>query len=215
MKKGFFISFEGPDGCGKSTQSRLLGEFLQDRNYNVVLSREPGGTPIAEEIRQVILTPTIETLDPVAEILLYAAARAQHVAGLIKPALAEGKIVICDRFVHSSLAYQGYGLGREREVVWNINRLAIGDCYPDLTFVLDVETEEAIHRVNHRSGQTETQADRIESRDYFFHQRVREGFRQLATEDPRMVIIEATGKSIDQIHKEIIGEFSARMAIKK
>lgn len=213
MNKGIFITFEGPDGSGKSTQAKLLGELLKNKGRDVILTREPGGTPIAEDIRRVILTPTVETLDPMAEILLYAASRAQHVAGLIKPALAEGQIVICDRFVHSSLAYQGYGLGREREVVWNINQLAIGDCIPDLTFVLDVETTEALRRVNQRCGKTDIQTDRIESRDYQFHQRVREGFRQLAAEDNRLVFVNATRKSISTIHQEISKIFFSKFKI--
>ncbi|HEY8463807.1 MAG TPA: dTMP kinase, partial [Bacillota bacterium] len=137
MTEGYFITLEGPDGSGKSTQARLLAEYLQKSGREIILTREPGGTPLAEEIRKLILTPTAETLEPMTEILLYTASRAQHVARIIKPALAAGKVVICERFIDSSLAYQGYGLGWSLDLIKTINRLAIGDCRPDLTFLLD------------------------------------------------------------------------------
>ena len=197
MKRGLFITFEGPDGCGKSTQAKLLANFLRERRHDVVLTREPGGTPLAEEIRRVILTPTAETLDPTAEILLYTAARAQHVNQFIRPALTAGKIVISDRFSDSTLAYQGFGLGRDLNLIREIYRLAFGDFQPDLTILLDLEIALCQERRERRV------ADRIESRDPQFHQRVREGYLEVARKNSRFMIIDASRKSIAAIHSEI------------
>jgi dTMP kinase len=204
MKKGYFITLEGPDGGGKTTQARLLADYIKKIGFEVLLTREPGGTPLAEEIRRLILTPTDEALQPMAEILLYAASRAQHVQSLIQPALAEGKVVICERFVDSSLAYQGYGLGWDLELVGEINRLAIGEVMPDLTFLLDNDTGLCLDRVTQRSDNVGTKVDRIEARGMEFHQRVRRGYLELASREPRMIIIDTSGKNIEEVHGEII-----------
>jgi len=202
MTKGYLITFEGLDGSGKSTQALKLKEALSRKGYSVVLTREPGGTPLAEEIRRVILTPTTEPLVPMAEILLYAASRAQHVESLIKPALAEGKIVISDRFIDSSIAYQGYGLGWDVEVVKAVNRMAVNGLMPDLTFFIDVSVEKALERIKGRQHRAE--ADRIESREMLFHRKVREGFIQLSKSDSRFVRVESEEYSIETIHREIM-----------
>lgn len=202
MTKGYLITFEGLDGSGKSTQALKLKEALSRKGYSVVLTREPGGTPLAEEIRRVILTPTTEPLVPMAEILLYAASRAQHVENLIKPALAEGKIVISDRFIDSSIAYQGYGLGWDVEVVKAVNRMAVNGLMPDLTFFIDVSVEKALERIKGRQHRAE--ADRIESREMLFHRKVREGFIQLSKSDSRFVRVESEEYSIETIHREIM-----------
>lgn len=202
MAKGYLITFEGLDGSGKSTQALKLKEALSRKGYSVVLTREPGGTPLAEEIRRVILTPTTEPLVPMAEILLYAASRAQHVESLIKPALAEGKIVISDRFIDSSIAYQGYGLGWDVEVVKAVNRMAVNGLMPDLTFFIDVSVEKALERIKGRQHRAE--ADRIESREMLFHRKVREGFIQLSKSDSRFVRVESEEYSIETIHREIM-----------
>lgn len=206
MRPGYFITLEGPDGGGKSTQARLLAEYMGKIGRKTVLTREPGGTPLAEEIRRLILTPTGEPLEPMAEILLYAASRAQHVQGLIKPALQAGKTVICERFVDSSLAYQGYGLGWDLQLIKDINSYAIGGVMPDLTLLLDNDPELGLARVHQRSGQTETGVDRIEARGITFQQKVRAGFLELAVGEPRIIVIDTTGRSIDEIHREIIGQ---------
>ena len=213
MKSGYFITLEGMDGCGKSTQARLLAEFLSNAGYEVVSTREPGGTPLAEEIRNVILTPGDEPLDPMSEILLYTASRAQHVNNLIKPSLAEGKMVICERFVDSSLAYQGYGLGRDLALIREVNRIAIGEFRPDLTFLLDVDMDLSLRRVKHRSNLSNIKIDRIESRDIVFQQQVLEGFRELARQEPRIVLIDAVNKSINEVHCQIKKFLSARLGI--
>ena len=134
MREGYFISFEGGDGSGKSTQIQILREFLEERGYDVILTREPGGTPISEKIRSIILDKANSEMDDMTEALLYAAARAQLVSQIIRPALEEGKVVICDRFVDSSMDYQAYarGLG---DSVKTINAFAVGDCMPDLTIL--------------------------------------------------------------------------------
>jgi len=204
MKKGFFLTFEGPDGCGKSTQAKLMADYLTAQGQNVVLTREPGGTPLAEMIRELILTPTAEQLVPMAEILLYAASRAQHVERLIKPSLAEGKIVVCDRFIDSSLAYQGFGLGRDLRVIKEINRLAIGDFQPNLTFLLDIDTETALKRIGGRTGQTVRATDRIEARNIQYRQRVRDGFLTIAAAEPRIVTVATGTKSIADLHAELL-----------
>lgn len=204
MKQGCFITLEGPDGGGKSTQARLLAEYLEKQGREVVLTREPGGTPLAEEIRKLILTPTAEALEPMAEILLYTASRAQHVQGLIKPALAAGKVVICERFIDSSLAYQGYGLGWDLELIKTINRIAVGDLAPDLTFLLDNDPRQGLQRVARRSDANRTTVDRIEARGVAFQERVRQGFLELAAAQPRIILIKTAQRTITEIHQEII-----------
>jgi dTMP kinase len=204
MKNGYFITLEGADGSGKSTQAHLLVGYLKSLRYPVILTREPGGTPLAEEIRRVILTPSSEPLEPLAEILLYAASRTQHVNQLIKPALAEGKIVICERFIDSSLAYQGYALGWDLKLIQEVNQIAAAGLQPDLTFLLDVNTERSINRLNNRLDANKAQGDRIESRGFTFQEKVRHGYLKLAQENSRMVVINAASKSIKEIYAELI-----------
>jgi dTMP kinase len=211
MRTGLFITLEGLDGCGKSTQARFLKEYLIGHGYQTVLTREPGGTPLAEAMRSLILTPTEEELDPMAEALLYAAARAQHVNGLIRPALAAGQIVISERFVDSSLAYQGFGLGRDLELIREINRLALGDFGPDLTFLLDVQVEQGSFRVNHRSHSAKIKPDRIESRGAEFYERVRRGYLELARLEPQRITLIEAELTIEQVQTEIIPRVMARL----
>lgn len=211
MKQGLFITLEGLDGCGKSTQAHLLSDYLHALGYDVILTREPGGTPLAEEIRRLILTPSQEELDPMAEILLYTASRAQHVNHMIKPALAAGKIVICERFIDSSLAYQGYGLGRDLSLIREINRVAIGDFQPAVTFLLDMEPEQSGNRVTNRSNVTKTALDRIEARGLEFQERVREGFLMLAKREPRILLIKVKHRSIQEIQSQLVEVLLARL----
>jgi thymidylate kinase len=209
--RGYFITLEGADGSGKSTQAHLLADYLKSMNYPVILTREPGGTPLAEEIRQVILTPSQEPLEPLAEILLYAASRAQHVAQLIKPALTAGKIIISERFIDSSLAYQGYGLGWNLKLIRDINNIAAGGLQPDLTFLLDVNTERSINRVSNRSDANKVKVDRIESRGFSFQEKVRQGYLELAKANPRFVVVNTAQKSIKEVHGELVHHLSTRL----
>lgn len=197
---GKFIVFEGIDGSGKTTQLSLLGEDLADRGYPVVLTREPGGTRVGESIREILLDPRYNELAPWSEALLYAAARAQHVAQIIAPALRSGSIVLCDRFLDSSLAYQGYGRGLDLNMLEQINQPALAGVAPDLTLLLDFSIDEGIDRLS-RSGR---KADRIELEKSEFYRKVREGYLVMAGNDPdRHRVIDASRPS-DQVQREIL-----------
>lgn len=182
---GYFITFEGVESSGKTTQVNLLTRWLKQVGYPVVQTREPGGCRLGEKIRSLLLHPEEEIL-PEAEMLLFAAARAQLVRELISPALCAGKVVVCDRFVDSSLAYQGYGLGIDLDVVWEINRPAVGEFMPDLTLVVGAGPQ--LGQVQARNS-----CDRIEARDSNFHERVRRGYLQLADIfSERIVIVDSS-----------------------
>ena len=173
MKKGLFITFEGPDGSGKTTIAKIVAEKLKEKGFDVVHTREPGGINIAEQIRNVILDPKNTTMDPKTEALLYAASRRQHLVEKVIPAIENGKIVICERFVDSSLAYQGYARGLGIDEVLSINNFAIGDLYPDLTIYLDIDEAKGLERVNSR----EIEKDRLDSESIDFHHKVVEGYK--------------------------------------
>ena len=196
MSNGYFISFEGVDGSGKSTQISKLKEYLEESGYDVILSREPGGTRIGEQIRSVILDPANREMTAVTEALLYAASRAQHVHDVIAPAVKEGQIVICDRFVDSSIAYQQYGrkLG---ECVRIINGYAIDGCMPDLTFLLKVKPDVGGTRIGSR------EKDRIELEDKSFHEAVYQGYESLQEEFSERIVGIDAARSVDEIFAEI------------
>ena len=196
MSRGYFITFEGGDGSGKSTQIRLLEEHLREAGYDVVLTREPGGTAISEKIRELILDPANEEMDDMTEAFLYAAARAQLVSQLIKPALEEGKIVICDRFVDSSIAYQAFGRGLG-DAVGVINTYAVDGCMPDLTILLKLDPDAGSARIADREH------DRIEQAPDEFRRRVSQGYSYLESKYPERILgVDASG-SIETIAEEI------------
>ena len=196
MNRGFFITFEGGDGSGKSTQISILKESLIEKGYDVILTREPGGTEISEKIRELILDPANGEMDDMTEAFLYAAARAQLVRQLIKPALEEGKVVICDRFVDSSIAYQAYGRGLG-DAVGVINTYAVDDCMPDLTILLKLDPERGSSRISGREH------DRIEQASDEFHRKVYEGYLKLEEMYPdRILGVDASG-TIQEIAEEI------------
>ncbi|WP_211662100.1 dTMP kinase [Neomoorella glycerini] len=198
MPGGLFITLEGPDGSGKTTQMERLECFLRRRGFTVECTREPGGTPLAEAIRQLLLEPRYGPIDARAEILLYAAARAQHVAERIRPALAAGKVVLCDRFTDSSIAYQGYGRRLGVELVRQVNSLATSGLLPDLTLLIDVPVELGLARRRGKSA-----ADRLEREDLAFHRRVRQGYLELSRlESQRVHLIDGTG-SPDAVWSQI------------
>lgn len=190
MGKGVFISVEGIDGSGKTTQLELIEAYLRQKGFDVFVVREPGGSPICEKIRELVLDRDNAAMSPVAEMLLYAASRAQLVDELIRPALSDGKVVLCDRFVDSSLAYQGYGRSLGACMVYSVNEPALGGLLPDITFLFDIEPENAFAR---RSDTL----DRIENEKMEFHMRVLNGYRELAQKCPsRIKIINA---NVDKI----------------
>ena len=180
---GLFIAFEGADGCGKSTQVRFLAEYLREQGVDVLATREPGGCPVSERIRDIVLDRDIEDMSDQTEALLYAAARAQHVYEVIKPAVQAGKVVLCDRFIYSSLAYQGYGRQLGVSEVRAINEFAIMGCMPDITVFMNFSPERAFSRMNEMK-----EYDRIEREDLSFHERVFEGFQELAKSEDIMPI---------------------------
>jgi dTMP kinase len=198
MNKGLFISFEGADGTGKSTQVRLLTEYLRSEGYDVLLTREPGGTVISERIRNIILDPSTPEMDGHTEALLYAASRAQLVAEVLRPAIESGKIVICDRFMDSSIAYQGYARGLGQDTIRMINEFAVHGLQPDITFFMDLPPEKAMLRV-----ESQGHKDRLEAEDMNFHDKVYQGFKELSRfYDKRYVRIDAS-ESIEEISEKI------------
>ena len=204
---GLFITFEGIDGCGKSTQARIFANWLRRKGLPVTTTREPGGTPLAERIRGVLLEPIDEEVAPLTEILLYAASRAQHVEEQIRPALEAGAIVVCERFTDSSMAYQGYGLGYDLKLIKEINRTASAGLCPHWTILMDLSPEVACQRV---SSRTEGE-DRIEARGLLFQTRVRQGYLALAQENPsRISIFDGDCKDLRFIQREIRREFGDR-----
>ena len=180
-RKGLFFVFEGTDGAGTTTQCRLLGEMLTGRGHQVICTREPGGTPIGERIRELVLDSRHQEMFDHTELLLYAAARAQHVKQKIRPALEAGKIVICDRFTASTIAYQSFARGIDFSVTENLNRLTAGKCIPDHTFYLRVSLTESRRRRVERKGKV----DRMEGEGNDFQQKVIDGFEQIADQDNR------------------------------
>ncbi len=189
---GFFITFEGLEGAGKSTQADKLVDFLREEGYPVQLVREPGGTPVGEAIRSILANPEFSETCPLAEVFLFAASRAQLVEQFIRPQLGEGTIVVCDRFYDATLAYQGYGRGVHPTQIREVSDMATWGVRPDLTFLLDIEPADGLARVRTRSVQTLTEMDRFERLDIAFYERVREGYLEIAQDEPfRFRVLEA------------------------
>lgn len=193
-----FIVFEGGDGTGKSTQIKLVEQYLKEKGFDVLTTREPGGVCAAEKIREVILN---EDIDPVTEALLFASARREHLVKKVKPAIESGKIVLCDRFVYSSLAYQGYARGLGIENVYNINKPAIDSMMPTLTILLELSPEKGIERINKNRS---NEVNRLDLEGIDFHNKVREGYSKVIEMYPenRCVKIDA-GQSIEDVFKDI------------
>ncbi|TCP22569.1 dTMP kinase [Scopulibacillus darangshiensis] len=206
--KGLFITFEGPDGSGKSTQIKKLADYLELCQIPYILTREPGGTEISDVIRSLILNPAYVGLTDKTEILLYAASRAQHVKQKIKPSLKEGKIVLCDRFIDASIAYQGYGLGAPIEQVKAINHYASEGLEPDRTYLIDISPESARERMQKRAEKEYNEdLDRIEQRKYAYHRRVREGFKAIRSENKQRICFINGDQSQDDVFKIIQEDF--------
>lgn len=203
-KPGFFISFEGGEGSGKTTQIRRLEEWFRHQGRDVVVTREPGGSPGAEEIRNLLLTGDPGRWDAVTEAFLMFASRRDHVERTIRPALAEGHVVLCDRFADSSVAYQGYGHGLGPDYIRNLWMLAIGDFKPDLTLIFDLPIEVGLDRAGARFANVSAAEDRFERMGLEFHQRLREGFMEIArTQSDRCRIIDADS-DVDTVGERMI-----------
>jgi len=186
-KRGWFITLEGPEGSGKSTQLRLLGKRLRGARYDVLETAEPGGTPIGMQIRRVLLDAQNQELCPTAELLLMFAARAQNVDQCILPALAAGCVVVSDRFTDSTLVYQGAGRGLGAEVVYELDRIACRGLVPDLTLIIDIDVDAGLARAHHRNQRTQDVETRLDEQSLEFHRKVRQAYHQLAEDEPKRV----------------------------
>lgn len=207
MTRGRFITFEGGEGAGKSTQLRLLAEALMLAGNEVVTTREPGGSLGAEAIRALLVTGEVDRWDAETEALLHSAARRDHLAKTVWPALERGAWVVCDRFADSTLAYQGYGHGLSTRFITDLTRLAIGDFKPDLTLVLDLPVEIGLQRAIGRGGAE----DRYERMGSAFHERLRQGFLTIAASDPdRCVVVDATSDP-QAVHQQVLRAVRSRL----
>lgn len=191
MKKGCFITFEGADGCGKTTQARLIGAYLKDKGFDVLTTREPGGSNLGISLREILLHHE-GYVSPKCESFLFLADRAQHVDTIIVPAVQEGKVVLCDRYTDSTIAYQGYGKGENIELIKKLNDMATSGKKPDLTLVFDVDSEVAQTRLG-------GEKDRMESEGMTFHKNVRQGYLNIAKAEPDRVVIIDANQPIDAV----------------
>lgn len=200
MKRNIFITFEGPEGAGKSTVLNKIVERLQQQNVDVLATREPGGIEIAEKIREVILNPAHTAMDERTEALLYAAARSQHFFEKVEPAIQEGKLVLCDRFIDSSLAYQGYARGIGIDEVLAINEFAIGKRMPNLTILFDLEPSVGLARIH---AHNEREVNRLDVESLSFHEKVREGYHEIVKRYPDRIKVVNADQSVDRVVEEV------------
>lgn len=200
-KSGFFITFEGGEGSGKTTQSKLLHNYLQQHKIESILTREPGGTPTAEKFRDILLNKNIR-LENESQLMLHFASRIEHVTNVIRPALAEGKVVICDRFLDSTLAYQHYGHGINKDIILEMHKVLLNDIQPDLTFMLNLSPEDYIRR----NADKDSSQDRYENLDMNYHINVLKGFQEIAHQNKsRMRLIDPVG-TISEIQNIILSK---------
>lgn len=208
MKKGLFITFEGVEGAGKTTQIELLKNELDRRGIEYIVTREPGGTAIGEKIRGVLLDPENSEMNYMTELLLYYASRAQHLYEKINRAKESGKVVICDRYSDSTMAYQGYGRGIDKQLIETLNSVVEKGNRPDLTFIIDADPEVTLVRAKRKSGNV---GDRLEQESLEFHKRVREGFIAAAEREPKRVAVIDGRKSIEEINSDIIARLFEKL----
>lgn len=212
MPRGRFITFEGGEGTGKSTQARLLAQALEKAGLTVVTTREPGGSPGAEAIRDFLLAGHAEKLGPFAESLLFAAARIDHLRATIRPALERGHWVLCDRFADSTRVYQGHVGKIDPETLATLERITLAGTKPDLTIILDVPAERGLARAAARRGRGE-KADRFEKQTLAFHEAVRNGFLAIAEAEPERCVVVATDKGPAEVHTEIMSLVRERLSL--
>lgn len=202
--RGLFITFEGTEGSGKSTQIALLADHLRGSGRTVEHTREPGGTPIGDQIRKVLLDPANRSLDPRAELLLYAASRAQHLAEKILPGIAAGRIVLCDRFSDATIAYQGYGRGLDIGMIRSLDRIVTGGLSPHLTILLDLDAVTGLSRARGRNRAAGLEHEgRFEDEDAAFHERVRSGYLTLAKQHPDRIRIVDAARSLAAVQEDV------------
>jgi dTMP kinase len=201
--RGRFITFEGPEGSGKSTQLRMLAERLRASGHDVLETQEPGGTPIGIQIRHVLLDAKNRELCPTAELLLMFASRAQNVDQLVLPALSARRTVLCDRFTDSTLVYQGVGRGLGADVVYELDRIACRGLIPDLTLMIDIDAETGLARAHRRSARIDDSQTRMEDQDLGFHRRVRDAYRQLATDESRRIRLIDGSLTREQVAEQV------------
>jgi dTMP kinase len=213
-KRGVFITFEGPEGSGKSTQMKLLAARLRDAGRDVLESQEPGGTPIGQQIRRVLLDSKNRELSPTTELLLMFACRAQNVDQWILPALSAGRIVLSDRFTDSTLVYQGAARGLGAELVYEVDRIACRGLVPDLTLVIDIDTETGLERARRRADSVQDVETRIEEQEVAFHRKVRDAYRQLAADEPRRVKLIDGGRLPEAVAAEVWGAVEEMVAVR-
>ena len=204
MKHGRFVSFEGIEGCGKTTQIGLLSEALTRRAISHSVTREPGGTAVGEGIRRILLHSETIHLTAAAELLLFYASRSQNILEKIEPSLARGEVVICDRFYHASMAYQGYGRGIPIEFIEKLTELVCGERRPEITILLDIEPEIGLARARSRNSKRSEDEGRFEMEEIPFYTRIRNGYLELAARESNRIQIVAANRPIDAIHKEIL-----------
>ena len=203
MKQGRFVSFEGIEGCGKTTQIGRLSDYLSSRSIAHTITREPGGTAVGEGIRKILLTSETIHLTAASELLLFFASRSQNIQEKIKPALERNEMVICDRFYHASMAYQGYGRGIPLDFITRLTDLVVDRFQPQLTILLDIEPAVGLARARTRNHARSNDEGRFEAEDVEFYTRVRNGYLDLASRDPRIQVIPAD-RSIEDIHRDIV-----------
>ena len=213
MKKGIFITLEGGEGTGKSTQIKLLQQALVSAGIDAVTTREPGGTPQAERIRGLLLQGDSGSFDPMTEALLLFAARREHLVNKIWPALKAGQWVISDRFADSSRAFQGYGMGLDLQVIENLYQQVAGDFQPDLTFIFDVDPVQGLQRSLKRLQNAQITEDRYERMDLPFHQRIRNGFLELAKKFPQRCVVIDAAQDIQLIHRQVLKVIETRYGL--
>jgi dTMP kinase len=199
-----FITFEGIEGSGKTTQIQMLSNHFEERGIDHLLTREPGGTPIGDQIRKLVLNPGNAAMTPTCELLLYAAARAQHIEQVISPALLAGRLVLCDRFKDATMAYQGFGRGIRLDVVDALHGLETLSIQPDLTFLFDIEAGVALLRARTRDHTKSRDETRFEQEALEFHERVRSGYLEMARQEPgRFVVVDARG-TVEEVHHRVV-----------
>lgn len=201
MKKRLFITLEGPEGSGKTTQAKLLRDYLVAVGYSVVHTREPGGNPVAESIRHILLSPD-NRVHPITELLLYEASRSQHTQDVIIPALAADRVVICERYTDATVAYQGYGRGIALKVVATLNKIATAGVKPDLTVYLDIDADEGLQKARRKEDFAD--GDRMEKECVEFHRKVRQGYLKTARREPRRIKVVTVQPDIKSTHAMIL-----------